>query len=794
MNIRRVARDPRFITGMLVALFFAVALILRVVLPYDKILGGEWVKFSGSDAYFHMRLVDNLVHNFPHLTAFDPYLIFPGGGGVGGIRFFDQLLAGIIWLVGLGSPTQHTIDVVGAYFPAVLAALTVIPVYFIGKELFGRWAGVLSAGLIAIMPGEFLGRSILGFTDHHVAEVLFTAVAVMFLIMAIRRADQAKLTFDHVRRLDWSVLKWPMVFSFLAGLFLGIYIYTFLGALIFVFIIFIYFVVQFIIDHLRRKSTDYLCFTGFVFFLVALVISLLVSAGVLYTASLVISLLALVVLSGISWLMARREINPAFYPLALLGVGLAGLGIFYAASPTIFRAMLDSFSVFTPTITSLTTIEVQPIFSPGGNFSLYVVWGNFTTGFFFFWIGLGLLIWSIYKQGGDGKALLVVWSLVMFAAMVGQRRFAYYFAVNVALLTGYLSWRALSLIGLKELTAAGAVDTAKKEPAKKAPPSRARGRRAAQKKTGFTITVTQVNVTLAAIIVFFAAYFPNLVVPGTAIDTAKQAQFAPSDAWLSSLDWLRENTPEPLGNPDAYYGLYDPPPSGQSYAYPASAYGVLSWWDYGYWITRMGHRIPNANPSQKPEAIKAVASFFTSQNETSANDIAQELGSRYVVMDYETAFTKLYAVILWSGNEQLLLGDIYYLSEENTTQQYLYPEYYRLLSTRLYNFDGQAVTPQSTRVISYRDVMTPDGMFYKEVTSTQDFATYEEAEAYLQSQESGNYRIVGTDPFSSPVPLEALAHYRLVHGSEGTVTLGTAGAVPAVKIFEYVEEGNETQG
>jgi len=28
-------------------------------------------------------------------------------------------------------------------------------------------------------------------------------------------------------------------------------------------------------------------------------------------------------------------------------------------------------------------------------------------------------------------------------------------------------------------------------------------------------------------------------------------------------------------------------------------YGVLSWWDYGHWITTIGERIPNANPFQQ---------------------------------------------------------------------------------------------------------------------------------------------------------------------------------------------------
>jgi len=119
------------IIGIILALFFGVALFLRVCLPYDRVFTADWIKFTGTDAYYHMCLVDSLVHNFPHFPSFNPYFIYPGGGGVGAIHFFDWLLGSIVWVIGLGSPTNHTIDVVGAYFPAVLGALTVIPVYFI---------------------------------------------------------------------------------------------------------------------------------------------------------------------------------------------------------------------------------------------------------------------------------------------------------------------------------------------------------------------------------------------------------------------------------------------------------------------------------------------------------------------------------------------------------------------------------------------------------------------------------------------------------------------------------------
>jgi len=118
-----------------------------------------------------------------------------------------------------------------------------------------------------------------------------------------------------------------------------------------------------------------------------------------------------------------------------------------------------------------------------------------------------------------------------------------------------------------------------------------------------------------------------------------------------------------------------------------------------------------------------------------------------------------------------------------------YPEYYRSLSTRLYNFDGKAVTPESTLVISYQEEMSQEGKAYKLITGAEQFDSYGEAEAYLESQESGNYRIVGTNPLVSPVLLEALENYRLVHGSDETLDYPEMGEIPIIKIFEYTGDG-----
>ena len=116
-----------------------------------------------------------------------------------------------------------------------------------------------------------------------------------------------------------------------------------------------------------------------------------------------------------------------------------------------------------------------------------------------------------------------------------------------------------------------------------------------------------------------------------------------------------------------------------------------------------------------------------------------------------------------------------------------YPEYYRSLAVRLYNFDGDEVTPQSSTVISYEEKVRRDGMRYREIMSLQSFPCYEEAEAYFLSQESDNYKIVSNNPFISPVPLEALEHYELIYSSDSFIMQPGVGMIPEVKIFEYNE-------
>ncbi|MFO7772520.1 MAG: oligosaccharyl transferase, archaeosortase A system-associated [Dehalococcoidia bacterium] len=783
---------PAAIAAIILAALCGLSLYIRIHLGYDQIFVNDWILFRETDAYYYIRNIENMVHNFPRFNAFDPYMLYPGGGGGLARPFFAWLVAGAALLIGGGAPTEHTIQVVGAYMPAILGALTLIPVYFIGKELFNRWAGIISAALLAILPGEFMNRSLLGFTDHHVAETLLSTVAVLFLIMAINRAREREISFSHVLARDWSTITRPLVYALLAGIFLGFYLLSWVGGLLFIFVIFAYLLVQFLVDHLRRRSTDYLCIIGTPVFLVAFLMLLpVLGAGgreTAYRVSMLVAILVPLALSLISRLMAGRGLKPAYYPLALVVLAGVGLAAFHAINPDLFRSMRGLFGIFAPVGPGLTVLEMQPL-------TATIAWGNFNTSFFIAFISLAVVVYLAVRERSAPRTLFLVWSIIMLAAVLGQRRFGYYYAVNAALLTGYFSWKILDLAGLGKLLAKSreAVSAVKEFKKRKRTTGKARPKRFMQPRGVW------VRVIVAGIVIFFLVFFPSIglwrEVPSRSVRIGEEwlyvgytryiAERPPiiERGWYTSLVWLRDNSPEPFPDPDFYYQLY---PSRAEFEYPETAYGVMSWWDYGYFIMQIARRIPNANPGQAG-AIQA-GQFFTSQNETAANAIADDRSSKYVVIDHTMPTGKFYAMVEWAGLSRDEFFEVYYQRTEDggvTSITLYHPAYYRSAAVRLYNFDGQAVVPQESIVISYEEITTPEAMRYKEITDVWRFPTYEEAEAFMAAQESGNYRIGNPDPFSSPVPLEELNSYELVHSSQATRTLAGQ-TFPAVKIFEYL--------
>jgi dolichyl-phosphooligosaccharide-protein glycotransferase len=764
----------------LLVIIIAVALWLRIALPYNQVFVNSWVKLTGVDAYYYGRLVDNLASHFPNLTQFDPYYIFPGGvNTTTQPNFFAYLLGGITWLLGLGKPDQHLADVIMVYVPPVLAAFTVIAAFFIGKVLKNVWAGLLMAGLLAIMPGEFLNRSLLGYTDHHIAESLFATLIILFTMLAFNESEG--MNPGSIKEKGWKSVVKPGVYCALAGVALAIYMLVWAGAALMLLLLFLFLAVQVIIDYSKGRSVYTTGALGSAILLFGLIIYLPSARSYFTSLAIVGAIVLVVIVTAIAAFMAWRHVKNGYFILTLAVAGLVGMGLLYLISPATYALLFERLAGVFGWYPDTTVMEMQPLLLQHDGFTFAIAYGNFTVGLFLGLAGLVLVIYQEIKKPEPAKVLLIVWTLLILLSALAMRRFAYYLAVNIAVLSGYFIWWILGLVGFgrQPLPAASV-----------RPVARTKAARIKENKAGQSNRGNPVFMAIVLMVSIFVLVYPNMgPLPGgekPSIDIASRPLFAPTNAWFESLEWLRHNSPEPLDDANAYYGLYKNPGEPGGYVYPKSAYGVLAWWDYGYWISRIGRRIPYSNPGTN--GTMGEAKYFMARDEASAASVIKDVNIKYVIVDDEIASydSKFFALPTWIGGTYQDYYDIYLQNQNGkyTPTVLFYPSYYQTMVVRLYNFDGKQVVPSEINVVGYDNVVASDGRKYKAVNDIKKFNSTGEAEQFIASQKPKMYRIVGEDPYISPVALDALTDYKLVYSSsqkkqDGPVTTSY------IKIFEY---------
>jgi len=715
INIRmKKIEKTSLIYGTILASLFSLSLYIRAVLPYNSVFGGPFVKFGGNDPWYHMRIVENTLHNFPHRIWYDAFTYYPHGGYNPFAPLFDYLLSVIIWIIGLGNPYatlgQHGIEVIGAWYPAVLGALVVIPVYLIGKEIYNRNVGLFAAGLIAVLPGPSLTRTTLGFTDHDVGGILLNTIGLYFFILAIKHAKENRISFETILNKDWKSLKKPMTYTILAGITFGSFLLEWVGGMLFGYVVFGYVVIQYIIDHVRGESTDYLCIIGVSLYLTALVmiVPFLHPYSVEFTHVIILcsAMIAFLVMSGLSVALVKKRIATYGYPVAVIGTALIALVLLNVLNPALYSQLTGILGLLTPSPGEMTIAEAHPMRVFGTSLVHPGAWEWFTTTFFvafaaFPWIG-----YNIARRFRPEEILLLVWSAVVLIGCFGQNRFAFFYAVNVALLCGFVSWKIIELVGVgfrdeEGFRAESAAKNKVKGKGEKKGGARAKTQK---KKPKAKVKVEKTNaekikrylraeVVFTFVIIFFVVfYLPLFSTPehGRALGSIyPRGAGGPEYDWYESLSWMRNNTPDPG---ISYYELYEEPPRGEDYDYPEETYGVMSWWDYGHWITRIAHRIPNANPFQwgiggpgeNGTIIPGACMFLTSKDEKEANWILDELDTRYVVSDFMMAdafnafYNKFGAITSWAGRG--------------------YPDYYHTIELRLHMFDGTRVEVEGENI------------------------------------------------------------------------------------------------
>ena len=157
-----VDTQERSTVVLLLCLILAGAVILRLM---------SFCGFYGSDDGVYAELAFKMANGSYHITDYSSDPVFP-------------LRPGVIWPAALGVKTAGLNDWSLVWYPFVLSLAGIVLMFFSGQSLFSTRAGLLGAGLLAIIPLDVRSSSLL-LPDLPAA--FWTALGVFLLFSGTKR-------------------------------------------------------------------------------------------------------------------------------------------------------------------------------------------------------------------------------------------------------------------------------------------------------------------------------------------------------------------------------------------------------------------------------------------------------------------------------------------------------------------------------------------------------------------------------------------------------------------------------
>ena len=418
-----------------------------------------------------------MLANFPTYAWWEPMTLFPYGTDL----YWGPLTTYIAATLSLvtGAATQSEIIFASLTVPPLMAAAMVPVIFLLGRRLSDWKGGLVAAGLIAVIAGQYFFRSLFGYFDHHMTETLFSTIFCLAYIVVVRYA------LDHeVSLASTESLKRPALLAAGAGVAYFVGLVAMPTMILFAMIVAIYTLAQFLYDVYRGRSNDALLVINGVTFAVALVLLLifgLKNTGIdlsSYSIGHVIAYLGIIAGTAILWGLARylRGRPWYYFPAALAGVGVVIAMILFVALPDVYNILIGSFGAFFGQYDVTNTVQ------EARGWSMAAAWSTFQLGLVLMFAGFGVLAYRFWREHRADHLFVFVWSAIILLSTVQHVRYQYYLAVNIALLAGIVVSFAFELGGrdLAGLLGRGAT-RAKPAPAPE-PPSRSarparRGRR-----------------------------------------------------------------------------------------------------------------------------------------------------------------------------------------------------------------------------------------------------------------------------------------------------------------------------
>jgi dolichyl-phosphooligosaccharide-protein glycotransferase len=771
----------------LVTLFSLFALWLRLLPMFTMGTTDNLTLVASDDPIYNLRQIEFLLANNLNYQWFDPMTLYPTGSNIYWGPLFPTIIA-ICCLIA-GATTRPEIISVGLIIPPLMGAAIVAIMYYIGKTC-GNWkTGLFASGFTAVVTGQFYYRSLYGYMDHHIAEVLFSTLFCLFYMYTVLSEKDTKIDLANIH-----TYKKTLLFSALAGIAYLLGFFVMPTIILFAMIAGIFTVIQFVIDTHRGRTSEYLLVLNGTIFIIAIIGFLLFgfksALPELSTYSIAHIYAGLGMIGGTAYLyILQRYLKGKetwYYPVAIAGSALLFLVVLYLASPTLFTLIVvDSFAFFGQAAVTNTVQEAR-------GWTLASAWTTFNYGLILMAGGFLVMVYNNIRNERPEQVFAVIWSLVTLYSTWQHVRYEYYLAINVALLsavcTGFVLERSWPVIRqmFSGITHApedtGSKSESEEGPAKRKKQKKIHKESSAAHGSSFVIAGLSVVVIVVGLLFVYSS-----VIYSYSGGVSHMTDMNPD--WKESMEWMANNTPETGVGYTTYY-------TKDTFHYPNESYGVMSWWDYGHLITTIGKRIPNANPFQQGVAgDTGAAAYFMATSEDEADSILDKVGTRYIVTDIEMDQGKFWAMSTWYNATENT--DPYYdtllLQQDNslTAASLNKQPYYLTMISRLHNFDGSMTDP----TVAYYVVTAAPSVYQTAYPVIMDAAAMNLSQA---TRKAAEYNLNAQAGYSAAVyspsvmlPLDtvpALQHYRLVHESPTNVFSTTSTHdLKYVKIFEYVK-------
>jgi len=402
---------------------------------------------SGPDPYYNMRLVEVTYETgeYPFYDYNDPLLNYPLTRSGGRAPLFNMMALGFSRLL---TPFMDEVDAIGRsmqFVPALFGALLIFPVYFIGKTLFNKKAGLIAAFFVAIIPihiGSGHGSAYSLF-DHDSFNLLLFFITFMFLIFSIKEKNTKK----------------SILYALLGGVPLAGLSMTWVEAEFLYVVIAVYTIVQMLFDIFLSKidirvfrSASIILLTGF---FVSLPVIIAKTAEFPFKTPFIFTM-AVVVFGLISYIFKSKRIPWTLSLPGLFVVAAALLGVLYGVyTGAIKNNILASLSQIANIIfgTGIYGKKVSMTIAEANTYQMSHTVMSFGPALYWVgWAGLLLLLYFYYKDKMRRDYLFMIMLFIINLWLTSTAgRFINDLVPVIALLAGGAIWFTIKKIDYSQM-------------------------------------------------------------------------------------------------------------------------------------------------------------------------------------------------------------------------------------------------------------------------------------------------------------------------------------------------------